>query len=142
MPILERMLHMALTETCESARSGISECWVSNSSGSSRSSLVRPGYRACCFLHPDGRFLIGLCNHAGRTEDEFSPLRTGLDHVAFEVSDRQELDSWARQLDEMGVVRSPDRELGHSFFISLEDPDRIQLELWVTITPHVPQRLG
>jgi hypothetical protein len=28
------------------------------------------------------------------------------------------------------------REIGHSSFVSLEDPDGIQIELWLTITPH------
>ena len=32
----------------------------------------------------------------------------------------------------------PPRELGHSRFVSLEDPDGIQIELWLTITPHRP----
>jgi hypothetical protein len=55
-----------------------------------------------------------------------------------EVRDRGELDAWANHLDAMNVEHSPVRELGHSSFISLEDPDGIQLELWQTITPHVP----
>jgi len=38
-------------------------------------------------------FLLGLCSHTGRTGDSFDPLRTGLDHVAFDVADRAELDS-------------------------------------------------
>ena len=32
--------------------------------------------------------------HPGRAGDLFDPRRTGLDHVAFEVADREELTSW------------------------------------------------
>jgi glyoxylase I family protein len=89
-------------------------------------------------LHARSGFLLGLCNHADRSGDAFDPRRTGLDHVAFEVTDRAELDSWMAHLDELGVAHSPVRELGHSCFASLEDPDGIQIELWLTLTPHRP----
>jgi glyoxylase I family protein len=68
----------------------------------------------------------------------FGLRRTGLDHIAFEVADRAELTSWIAHLDELGVAHSPVRELGYSCFVSLEDPDRVQIELWLTITPHSP----
>ena len=61
--------------------------------------------------------------HSGRAGDAFDPLRIGLDHIAFEVADRAELTSWMAHLDELGVGHSPVQELGHSFFVSLEDPD-------------------
>jgi glyoxylase I family protein len=89
-------------------------------------------------LHPHSGFLLGLCNHPGRTCDSFDPSRTGLDHLAFEVANRTELGSWTAHLDLLGVARSPVRELGHSSFVSFEDPDGIQIELWLTITPHRP----
>ncbi len=34
---------------------------------------------------------------------------------------------------------SPVRELGHSSFVSLEDPDGVQIELWLTITVAPPR---
>jgi glyoxylase I family protein len=87
-------------------------------------------------LHRHSGFLLGLCSHTGRTGDSFDPLWTGLDHVAFEVADRSELGSWMARLDHLAVSRSPVRELGHSSFVSLPDPDGVQIELWLTITPH------
>ena len=87
-------------------------------------------------LHPDSGFLVGLCGHRGRSGDRFSPLRTGLDHLAFEVSDDEQLTHWISDLDALGVEHSPVRDLVHSRFVSLEDPDGIQLELWVTLQPH------
>lgn len=41
-------------------------------------------------------------------------------------------------LDAMGVEHSPVRDLGHSRFVSLEDPDGVQLELWLTLVRHHP----
>jgi glyoxylase I family protein len=44
-------------------------------------------------LHQRSGFLLGLCDHPGRSDDAFDPRRTGLDHIAFEVADRAELAS-------------------------------------------------
>src|SRR5437660_12829099 len=35
--------------------------------------------------HPESHFLVGLYNHADGAGDPFSPLRTGLDHIALAV---------------------------------------------------------
>jgi glyoxylase I family protein len=87
-------------------------------------------------LHRASGLLLSLCDHPGRTGDAFDPRRTGLDHIAFEVADRAELSSWMAHLDELAAGHSPVRELGHASFVSLEDPDGVQIELWLTITPH------
>src|SRR5262249_15314511 len=58
-------------------------------------------------LHPAGGFLVGLCCPRDRSGDEFTPLRTGLDHVAFEVRDAEDLDRWIDHLDSLGVAHSP-----------------------------------
>lgn len=95
-----------------------------------------PGIPRTLLLHPDSGFLIGLYNHSGRSGDSFSPLRTGLDHLALEVGDAAQLAAWVDRLDALAVSHSPVRDLGHSRFISVEDPDGIQLEIWLTIVPH------
>jgi len=95
------------------------------------------GISRILLLHQHSGFLLGLCNDAGRTGDSFDPLRTGMDHFALEVA-RAELDSRTAHLDHLGVAHSPVRELGHSSFLSLQDPDGIQIELRLTTTPHVP----
>jgi catechol 2,3-dioxygenase-like lactoylglutathione lyase family enzyme len=94
---------------------------------------------ALLLLHPDSGFLVALCGHRDRSGDRFSPHRTGLDHIALEVSDEDQLARWIAELDALGVEHSPVRDLGHSRFVSLEDPDGIQLELWLTITPPRPE---
>jgi glyoxylase I family protein len=80
------------------------------------------GLSRILLLHQHSGFLLGLCNHAGRTGDPFDPLRTGLDHLALEVAGRAGLDSWTAHLDHLGIAHSPVRELGHSSFVSVEDP--------------------
>jgi glyoxylase I family protein len=81
---------------------------------------------------PGSGFVVGLCEPEDRTRDAFSHRRTGLDHLALLVADEAELTAWAEHLDGLGILHSPlrpVRPLGS--FVSLEDPDGIQLELWV-----------
>ena len=92
-------------------------------------------------LHQTSGVLLSLCEHQDRTGDSFDPLRTGLDHVAFEVTGRAELELWLEHLDSLGIEHSPVRELGHASFVSLEDPDGVQIELWLTLTPHRPAEI-
>jgi glyoxylase I family protein len=139
MPSFSRALHIALTVRDMKA----SADWYQHVLGFDfvKEFQVAPGAAGIpriLLLHQDSGFLLGLCNHRGRTGEVFDPLRTGLDHIAFEVADRGELTSWMAHLDALGIGHSRVRDLGHSCFVSLEDPDGIQIELWVTITPHRP----
>jgi glyoxylase I family protein len=97
-----------------------------------------PGIPRVLLVHPASGFLVGLYNHPDRSGDRFNPTRTGLDHIAFEVADDAELNAWTADLDALGVAHSPIHDVGHSRFVSLEDPDGIQLELWLTLVPHDP----
>lgn len=76
-------------------------------------------------------FALGLSQPEGGSGDDFDYRRTGLDHLAFGLADEEELGRWVAHLDEIGVDHSPVRELDLGKFVSLEDPDGIQLELWV-----------
>jgi glyoxylase I family protein len=139
MPSFSRALHMALT--VRDMR--VSADWYQRVLGFEfvREFHIAPGDAGIpriLLLHQRSGFLLGLCDHLGRSGDAFDPRRTGLDHIAFEVADRAELTSWLTHLDGLGVAHSPVRELGHSCFVSLEDPDGVQIELWLTITPHRP----
>lgn len=82
-------------------------------------------------LDPSNLFVVGLCQSADSSGDAFDYRRTGLDHFALEVANDAELDRWIAHLDELGVPHSPVRELDLGRFVSFEDPDGIQLELWV-----------
>ena len=88
--------------------------------------------------HPGSMLHISLYNTEGRSGDRFNPLRTGLDHLALGVASEEELSDWIAHLDELGEEHSSVHDLGHAKFVSLEDPDGIQIELWVTIMPFRP----
>lgn len=88
-------------------------------------------------LDTDSFFAVGLCqpdDGAGASggAGQFDHRRTGLDHFAFKVADQAELDEWAAHLDDQAVPHSPVRDVeGLGKFISFEDPDGIQFELWL-----------
>ena len=75
---------------------------------------------------------MGLTQPDDASADDFDYRRTGLDHLAFGLGEDEELATWSAHLDELGVAHSPIRELDLGKFVSFEDPDGIQLELWVT----------
>lgn len=80
---------------------------------------------------PVSGFALGLTHPDDASGDDFDYRRTGLDHLAFGLKDYEELDRWVAHLDDLGVAHSPVRELDLGKFVSFEDPDGIQLELWV-----------
>ena len=82
-------------------------------------------------LDPSSFFAVSLCQPEDGSAGAFDHRRTGLDHFAFKVADEGELDRWIAHLDELGVAHSPVRVLDLGRFVSFEDPDGIQLELWL-----------
>ena len=76
-----------------------------------------------------------LCEYRTRSGDAFDPFRTGLDHLALEVSSREELEDWMAHLEQLGVPYSPIKELGHASYVCIEDPDGIPIELWHAVSP-------
>jgi len=73
-----------------------------------------------------GGTLLGLRPVAN---DRFDEDRTGLDHIAFRLGSKEELDSAALHLDEVGVAHEPVKDIGPSFILEFRDPDNIALEL-------------
>ena len=73
-----------------------------------------------------GGALIGLRPVAS---DSFHEDRVGLDHLAFEVATREELDSAAAYLDDLGIAHEPVKDIGPSWILEFRDPDNIALEL-------------
>lgn len=139
MPSFNRVSHIALTVPDMRVSAG----WYERVLGFDfvKEFQVAPGDAGIpriLLLHQPSGLLLSLCGHPGRTGDAFDPRRTGLDHIGFEVADRAELTSWMAHLDALGVGHSPVRELGHACFVSVEDPDGVQIELWLTITQHRP----
>ncbi len=73
-----------------------------------------------------GGTLLGLRPVA---TDRFDEDRTGLDHIAFRVASKDELDSAAAHLDDLGVSHEPVKDIGPSYILQFRDPDNIALEL-------------
>lgn len=73
-----------------------------------------------------GHALIGLRPMAA---DSFDENRVGLDHIAFKVADKAEIDAAAALLDELGVPHEPVKDIGAIYILEFRDPDNIALEL-------------
>jgi glyoxylase I family protein len=73
-----------------------------------------------------GGTLLGLRPVA---TDRFHENRCGLDHIAFRLSSKAELDAAAAHLDEVGVQHEPVKDIGPSYILEFRDPDNIALEL-------------
>jgi glyoxylase I family protein len=90
------------------------------------------GY-AVLLMEPRSGIAIGLHHHEVNAGGTFAEGPTGLDHIAFNVATRADLDTWARWLDEQQVVHSAvndvDTPMPYSTLI-FRDPDNIQLELF------------
>jgi glyoxylase I family protein len=92
------------------------------------------GARRKVFLRHDGlRTRIGLTEHRDGANDLFDETRTGLDHLSFAVTSREDLDSWSQRFSEAGVAHSPvavANSIAGAAALVFRDPDNIQLELF------------
>ncbi len=86
------------------------------------------------FLHHDELSTrLSLAEHRDGGSGPFDERRVGLDHLAFGVTDRAELDDWAVRLTDAGVVHSPiapSNTTPGAAVLVFRDPDRMQLELY------------
>jgi glyoxylase I family protein len=73
-----------------------------------------------------GGTLIGLRPVAA---DRFDEDRVGLDHLAFRVGSKDELDSAVDHLDFLGIAHEPIKDIGPAYILEFRDPDNIALEL-------------
>jgi catechol-2,3-dioxygenase len=78
---------------------------------------------------PDWSTCIGLHTHPANANESFSETRTGLDHVAFLVPNRADLDNWQAHLADLAVDHSPVNDRPGYSVLVFRDPDNIQLEL-------------
>jgi glyoxylase I family protein len=86
-------------------------------------------YREHVMLHPSGAILC-LQNHRANAGEGFEPQRTGMDHLAFRVATRAELDDWVTLLKERGIRHSPIVDARYGSVLCVRDPDDIQLEIF------------
>jgi len=92
------------------------------------------GTRRKVFLRHDGLDArLGLTEHRDGARDPFDETRVGLDHLAFGVADREELEVWSHRLTSAGVVHSPiaaANSIRGAAVLVFRDPDNIQLEFF------------
>lgn len=86
------------------------------------------GFERVILQAPGGVPLLGLTRHDANPGHAFSEVRTGMDHVAFNVASPGELEVWAQRFKVMGVRHSRPRP----GLVVFRDPDGIQLELVTT----------
>jgi glyoxylase I family protein len=86
--------------------------------------------KACVMGFAGGGHSIGLVEHFGADAESFDPRRTGLDHLAFSVATRDELDRWAEDLTAAGVEHSGPIEIAPGAILNFKDPDGIGLALF------------
>jgi catechol 2,3-dioxygenase-like lactoylglutathione lyase family enzyme len=88
--------------------------------------------RYICLVEPNSQLVLCLVGHADNPGELFSEFRTGLDHLEFLVTLREDLDEWADRLDELGVEHSGVKELEYTrnAMLTFRDPDNIQLEFF------------
>jgi glyoxylase I family protein len=117
-----------------------SEAWYAKVLGLVRA-FVEPhasgdGY-AVVMTRPNSALFFGLDHHPDADQKRFSPLRTGLDHVAFGLDSREAIDEWIFYLDTLGVEHEALVEVAEPVphaMVVLHDPDGIPVELfWVGI---------
>ncbi|HET6986958.1 MAG TPA: VOC family protein [Kribbella sp.] len=127
MPALDAFSHISLTVT-DPQRSAdfyhqiLGMEIVSSTIGDTGSLIVvaRPG------------LTIALRDHPEAHDESFDPSRIGLDHVAFLVPSRAELEAWQTSLIAAGVVCSPIEVSPFGLHLNLKDPDEIAVELFVS----------
>jgi catechol-2,3-dioxygenase len=76
--------------------------------------------------------MIALRDHPGMTDQGFDPSRIGLDHVAFQVPSRADLEAWHSNLAAAGVACSEIEVSPFGLHLNLKDPDNIAIELFVS----------
>jgi glyoxylase I family protein len=82
---------------------------------------------AIVYRFPNSPLSLGLVHHADNDGAGFSPVPAGLDHLAFTMPTRDELDRRLHQLDELGVVHSGAIDVPPGVIANFSDPDGVQL---------------
>jgi len=74
--------------------------------------------------------MLGLVQHAGNDGSAFRPDRTGLDHAAFAVARRADMDAWVARLDDAGVEHSGVISIPTGAILNFADPDGVALSIF------------
>ena len=85
---------------------------------------------ALVFRFAGSRLMLGLVHHRDSNTNRFTPRNTGLDHVAFNVESREDLERWVQRLNKLTIENSGLIDLPIGAIVNFTDPDGIQLALF------------
>ncbi|MCV7412647.1 hypothetical protein AWC05_18670 [Mycobacterium florentinum] len=88
------------------------------------------GWHGILLMHPSTRTIIEFQQHDAHQGEAFDPRRTGLDHVAFKVDTRAELDEWLARFEQLGVDHTPIADREYGAVLTFRDIDGIQFEMF------------
>lgn len=86
--------------------------------------------RAAVLRLPGTGSVLAIVQHRGSDQTAFSPQRVGLDHLAFTVADRDDLDAWAARLSAHDVACDAPVDVPPGAILNFKDPDGIALALF------------
>lgn len=86
-------------------------------------------FHHCVFALPGG-VLVSLHQFGDPHPDPYDERRRGLDHLAFGVETRADLERWERRLDELGIEHGKIIDAPYGSGLAFRDPDNIQLEFF------------
>ena len=90
------------------------------------------GVSDLAMFEPQSHVVFAFTEHPTNAGEEFDPRRTGLDHLAFAVTNTAELTDWRDHLQRLGESPSPVVEWpGGATSFTVTDPDGIALEFFV-----------
>jgi glyoxylase I family protein len=81
--------------------------------------------------HPESGWVLGVRQYPEHVDSRFDEFRTGLDHFAFGVASRDELEVWEQRLSEAGIPFTPIADTPIGSVIVFRDLDNIQLEFFL-----------
>jgi catechol 2,3-dioxygenase-like lactoylglutathione lyase family enzyme len=128
LPDLQGLAHIELTVRDAEASAG----WYERVLGFFLRGDHRAGEARVIVMEHRSGMILGFWQHGQEPSlDRFDEFRTGLDHLAFQVSTRDEIDDWAAHFESLGVVYSEPVDAGrYGVVLTFRDPDNIQLEIY------------
>ncbi|HEV2809809.1 MAG TPA: VOC family protein [Acidimicrobiales bacterium] len=86
--------------------------------------------RAVIMRIPGAGAVFAVVQHIGAEQPGFDPRRNGLDHLAFTVANRADMEAWAAALSEHGVAYDGPFDVPPGAILNFKDPDGIALSLF------------
>ncbi|OBA83082.1 hypothetical protein A9W99_09185 [Mycobacterium sp. 1164966.3] len=137
MPELEGFSHIDLTVSDRER----SAAWWQDVMGFTIAKRWRgDSFDVITLMHPSG-LVVSVMTHDAPESAAFDERRIGLDHIAFQVADRAELQRWEEHLEANGVAHSGIADMPYGPTLVFRDPDNIQLELFVIPLAEQAKRL-